>query len=99
MTGPENEEPRGARRCAPGGTRVAPVGLRTAYCQPPAGKDGLGQSYRGELKVVNLIAQGATNRAVADQLYLSLHSVKTHVHNAFTKLGISSRAQLVRVMH
>ena len=32
-----------------------------------------------ELKVVNLIAQGATNRAAADQLHLSLHTVKTHV--------------------
>jgi DNA-binding CsgD family transcriptional regulator len=49
-----------------------------------------------ELKVVNLIAQGATNRAVAEQLHLSLHTVKTHVHNAFAKLGINSRAQLTQ---
>jgi DNA-binding NarL/FixJ family response regulator len=48
--------------------------------------------------VVNLIAQGATNQSVATQLHLSLHTVKTHVHNAFAKLGINSRAQLAQLM-
>ncbi|QRY46097.1 AAA family ATPase [Mycolicibacterium boenickei] len=52
-----------------------------------------------ELKVVSLIAEGATNRAVADQLHISLGTVKTHAHNAFTKLGISSRGQLTQFMH
>jgi DNA-binding CsgD family transcriptional regulator len=52
-----------------------------------------------ELTVINLIAQGATNRDVATQLNLSLHTVKNHVHNAFAKLGINSRAQLTQLMH
>jgi DNA-binding CsgD family transcriptional regulator len=60
-----------------------------------AGWDSLTDS---ELKVVNLIAQGATNRAVADQLHLSLHTVKSHVHNAFAKLGINSRSQLAQMI-
>ena len=51
-----------------------------------------------ELKVVNLIAEGATNRSVATELHLSLHTVKTHVHNVFAKLGITSRAQLAQLM-
>jgi DNA-binding CsgD family transcriptional regulator len=51
-----------------------------------------------ELKVVHLIADGATNRAVAGQLHLSPHTVKTHLHNAFAKLGITSRAQLTQAM-
>ena len=33
------------------------------------------------------------------QLHLSLHTVKTHVHNAFAKLGINSRAELSKLMH
>jgi DNA-binding CsgD family transcriptional regulator len=37
-----------------------------------------------------------TNRAVATRLHLSLHTVKTHVRNAFAKLGINSRAELSR---
>jgi DNA-binding NarL/FixJ family response regulator len=40
-----------------------------------------------------------TNRDVAEQLHLSLHTVKTHVHNAFAKLGINTRAQLTQLMH
>ena len=86
--------PRGARRCAPSGPRIAPTGCRTADLSQPRAKTGWDSLTDSELKVVNLIAQGATNRAVADQLHLSLHTVKTHVHNAFAKLGISSRAQL-----
>jgi DNA-binding NarL/FixJ family response regulator len=49
-------------------------------------------------QVVNLITQGVTNRAVAAQLHLSLHTVKTHIRNAFAKLGINSRSQLTRFM-
>jgi DNA-binding NarL/FixJ family response regulator len=45
-----------------------------------------------ELTVVRLIAEGATNRFVAGQLQLSPYAVKTHVDNAFAKLGITSRA-------
>jgi DNA-binding CsgD family transcriptional regulator len=47
---------------------------------------------------MNLIAQGATNRSVAEQLHLSPHTVKTHVRNAFAKLGITSRAQLTQLI-
>ena len=52
----------------------------------------------GELTVINLIAQGATNRDVAAQLHLSLHTVKNHVHNAFAKLGVSSRVELSQLV-
>ncbi|MGB3475586.1 MAG: AAA family ATPase [Mycobacterium sp.] len=51
-----------------------------------------------ELKVVNLIAEGATNRSVAQQLHVSPHTVKTHLRNAFAKLGVTSRAQLTQRM-
>lgn len=49
-----------------------------------------------ELKVVGLVAEGATNRDICERLNLSLHTVKTHVHNAFIKLGVTSRTQLMR---
>ncbi|WP_084226602.1 helix-turn-helix transcriptional regulator [Mycobacterium shimoidei] len=61
-------------------------------------KTGWDSVTDSELKVVNLIAQGATNREVATELHLSPHTVKTHVHNAFAKLGITSRAQLAQLM-
>ncbi|HEV7606994.1 MAG TPA: helix-turn-helix transcriptional regulator, partial [Steroidobacteraceae bacterium] len=47
-----------------------------------------------ELRVVNAIAEGATNREAATQLRLSPHTVKAHLRKAFAKLGINSRSQL-----
>ena len=50
-----------------------------------------------ELAVVELVARGATNREVADQLYLSPHTVNAHLRHVFTKLGIRSRVELARL--
>jgi DNA-binding CsgD family transcriptional regulator len=52
-----------------------------------------------ELKVVRLIAEGATNRGAAEQLFLSPHTVSSHLRSAFAKLGINSRMQLAHVLH
>ena len=64
----------------------------------PRAKTGWDSLTDSELTVVNLIAAGVTNRDVAAQLHLSLHTVKTHIHNAFAKLGINSRTQLAQLM-
>jgi DNA-binding NarL/FixJ family response regulator len=47
-----------------------------------------------ELRVANLVAAGMTNRAVADALHVSVHTVKTHVKNLLDKLSIHSRWQV-----
>ena len=64
----------------------------------PRVKTGWDSLTDSELTVVNLIAAGVTNRDAATQLHLSLHTVKTHVHKAFAKLGINSRAELTQVL-
>ena len=46
-----------------------------------------------EREVLALLAQGATNREVATELYLSIDTVKTHVRKVFTKLGVGNRTQ------
>ena len=45
-----------------------------------------------EVEVLRLLATGATNRAIADQLFLSERTIARHVSNIFGKLGVSSRA-------
>ena len=45
-----------------------------------------------ELQVLRLIAAGKTNRAIAEDLYISEKTVARHVSNIFDKLGVSSRA-------
>jgi DNA-binding CsgD family transcriptional regulator len=81
------------------GRELRRLGVQRRIVSQPRTKTGWDSLTDSELKVVNLIAQGVTNRDVAAQLHLSLHTVKTHVHNAFAKLDINSRAQLAQLMH
>jgi DNA-binding CsgD family transcriptional regulator len=52
----------------------------------------LGLSPR-ELQVLALVAEGATNRQVAEQLYISPKTASVHVSNILAKLGVSSRGE------
>ena len=45
-----------------------------------------------ELEVLALVVAGKTNREVAAELFISRHTVNSHVDNIFTKLGVTSRA-------
>lgn len=51
---------------------------------------------QSEIRVVQLIAEGLTNRETADRLFLSPHTVDSHLRHVFAKLGVSSRVQLTR---
>jgi DNA-binding CsgD family transcriptional regulator len=50
-----------------------------------------------ELQIVRFVGQGATNREVAAQLFLSPRTIDYHLRNVFVKLAISSRAELIRL--
>ena len=45
-----------------------------------------------EVQVLASVATGKTNRAIADDLFISEKTVARHVSNIFTKLGLSSRS-------
>jgi DNA-binding CsgD family transcriptional regulator len=91
----EHEALADARRV---GRDLRRLGVQRRIVSQPRAKTGWDSLTDSELTVVNLIAAGVTNRDVATQLHLSPHTVKTHVHNAFAKLGINSRAQLTQLM-
>ncbi|MFD1213543.1 LuxR C-terminal-related transcriptional regulator [Arthrobacter sp. GCM10027362] len=50
-----------------------------------------------ELQVAKLVQQGMTNREAAAQLFLSPRTIDFHLRNVFAKLGISTRAELMRL--
>ncbi|MEE4276688.1 MAG: response regulator transcription factor, partial [Thermoleophilia bacterium] len=47
-----------------------------------------------ELEVIRLVAQGRTNREIADAFVLSEKTVKTHISHVLAKLGLKDRTQL-----
>jgi DNA-binding CsgD family transcriptional regulator len=50
-----------------------------------------------ELEILNLIAQGMSNREIADRLFVSENTVKTHSSRVFEKLGAKRRTQAVQL--
>lgn len=48
-----------------------------------------------ELEILQLIGEGHANQEIADRLVITLHTVKKHSSNIFTKLGVTSRTQAV----
>ena len=77
------------RTVSAGGTYLQPeLGARLLTCSSPL--------TDREREVLRLLALGHTNAAVARQLHLSVRTVETHRANIQSKLGSSSRADLVR---
>ncbi|NJM24997.1 MAG: response regulator transcription factor [Bacteroidia bacterium] len=83
------------------------VGLRLTRKRqaqpPPAGvfqRDAAALTTTGiskrEFEVLELMAQGHTNQEIADKLFVSLNTVKTHSANLFVKLEVSRRTQAIR---
>lgn len=66
-------------------------GQRGSRDRPRAGWESLTST---ELRVVALVARGMTNPEVARRLYVSRHTVESHLSHVFSKLGLASRVQL-----
>jgi DNA-binding NarL/FixJ family response regulator len=52
-----------------------------------------------EKQVIELIADGDTNKEIAQKLHLSTHTVKSHVHNILEKLALNTRVQIAKHAH
>jgi DNA-binding NarL/FixJ family response regulator len=74
---------------APDEARVASLITRATEKSRPADTHGL---TGREIQVLRLVAAGRSNREIADELFISEHTVARHVQNIFAKLNVSSRA-------
>jgi DNA-binding NarL/FixJ family response regulator len=52
-----------------------------------------------ERQVIELIADGSTNKEIAQILHLSTYTVKSHVHNILEKLALNTRVQIAKHAH
>ena len=78
--------------------RLRELGIRHRHWgtakRPAAGWDSLTDT---ELATSRLVAQGLTNQRIANQLFISTHTVAFHLRQVFRKLDIRSRVELTRI--
>lgn len=69
-------------------------GADTHSSQPDALTDPLSKR---ELEVLKLVAEGLSNRDIAEQLFLSIDTIKTHLKSIFSKMSVARRTQAVNL--
>jgi DNA-binding NarL/FixJ family response regulator len=52
-----------------------------------------------ERQVIDLVADGLTNKEIAQKLHLSTYTVKSHIHNILEKLALHTRVQIAKYAH
>ncbi len=76
--------------------RIMSEFARTAPIQPAEQQEAIRLTNR-ELEVLQLIVDGATNRQIAAELHISIHTVKNHVNHILEKLDVDSRHEAAKV--
>jgi DNA-binding NarL/FixJ family response regulator len=71
-------------------------GAQRAHGRPDPAAARWPELTASEFAVVRLVTQGASDREVAQRLYISAHTVNSHLRHVFAKLGIRSRVELAR---
>ena len=66
-----------------------------ATTQRPSANNGKAELSTREAEVLELICRGLSNLEIAEQLYVSVNSVKTYVRQIYQKIGVARRAQAV----
>jgi DNA-binding CsgD family transcriptional regulator len=77
--------------------RLRALGVRRRLVSAQRPGRGWAAMTDSELAVARLVAQGFTNREVAERLFVSHHTVSSHLRHVFAKLDVNSRVELTRV--
>jgi DNA-binding CsgD family transcriptional regulator len=77
--------------------RLRALGVRRRLVAVQRPGRGWGALTDSELAVATLVAQGLTNREVAERLFVSQHTVSGHLRHVFAKLDVNSRVELTRL--
>ena len=77
--------------------RLRDHGVRRRLVARERADTGWGAMTDSELAVARLVAQGLTNREVAERLFVSPHTVSSHLRSIFVKLDVNSRLALARI--
>jgi DNA-binding CsgD family transcriptional regulator len=77
--------------------RLRKLGVRRRIVVSERPATGWAALTSAEAAVAQLAAEGKTNREIAETLFISPHTVNTHLRHIFDKLGVNSRISLTRV--
>jgi DNA-binding CsgD family transcriptional regulator len=77
--------------------RLRKLGVRRRIVASERPATGWAALTSAEAAVAQLAAEGKTNRQIAETLFISPHTVNTHLRHIFDKLGVNSRISLTRV--
>jgi DNA-binding CsgD family transcriptional regulator len=77
--------------------RLRELGVRRRLVTAEPETSGWSALTTSELAVARLVAEGRTNREVAERLFVSPHTVNSHLRHVFSKLRINSRVELARL--
>ena len=80
------------RRVAEGGSVLDPLVVQQLVSRPRSGPDPLDDLTEREREVLELMAEGRTNKAIGEQLFITEHTVEKHVKNILGKLRIPTSA-------
>jgi DNA-binding CsgD family transcriptional regulator len=86
-----------ARDAARVRSRLRALGIRRRLVTTEKPATGWAAMTKSELAVAQLVANGLTNREIADRLFVSPHTVNTHLRHVFEKLQVHSRVDLTRI--
>jgi DNA-binding CsgD family transcriptional regulator len=78
-------------------SRLRALGIRRRVATAEKPTTGWAAMTKSELAVAQLAADGLTNRDIAERLFVSPHTVNTHLRHVFAKLDVNSRVDLTRL--
>jgi two-component system, NarL family, nitrate/nitrite response regulator NarL len=80
------------------GTLLSHIAQQAVVHQMPGAAEAVRMTKR-EREIMNLIAEGLSNKEIAQQLNIATYTVKSHVHNILEKLALHSRLQIAAYTH
>lgn len=95
-------------RAVAGGAEVLPPALTNSLFSQIARNAAHGSKARvlesvrltnRERQVIDLLAEGLSNKEIATRLHIAVHTVKSHVHNVLEKLALHSRLEVAAFSH
>lgn len=98
IAAPAAPEPAFAGAASTAAASAAPASASPAVAAavPADARTAFGDAFTPrEREIMGLLCEGATNDEISKRLYLSLSTVKNHIHHVYTKLGVRNRAEAV----